>query len=102
MPSNKANKVIFAYVGISMIIIVFLGCLVANSNKSCSPYAPRDSSRDSSRDMCLCNRAGRKLCANRYELEASYDKGNTEYQNFAGMQKEAGGPFWSDTNFSNY
>ena len=80
MPSNTAITI---YVGVSIIIMgVLAGFLIKCNNKSCQPYTPKD--------MCLCDKTGRKLCANKQEMIKTYDKGNTEYQNF---QKPKG--FWS-------
>ena len=52
-------------------------------------------------DLCLCAGSG-KVCANKAKLLNSYLHGNTEYQNFAGIQKKLGGPFWKNTNFNQY
>lgn len=93
MPSNTA---IYVYIAVTIIIIGVLSGFLYNCNKkSCQPYTPP-------RDMCLCDGMGGKLCANRQELINSYDKGNTESQDLADIQKKAGGPFWRNTDFSCY
>lgn len=87
MPRNTA---IYIYVGVSIVIIGILAGFLVNCNqKSCSPYTPKD--------MCMCDRIGKKMCANKQELIKSYDQGNTEYQKF---QKPHG--FWRNTNFDKY
>lgn len=94
MPSDTA---IYVYVAVTVIIIgVLSGFLYHCSKKSCQPYT------DTSRDMCLCNGMGGKMCANKYALEQSYNQGNNENQNFAQIQENAGGPFWKNTDFSCY
>ena len=57
--------------------------------------------KDNAPDLCLCAGSG-KVCANKEKLLNSYLHGNTEYQNFAGIQKKLGGPFWKNTNFNQY
>ena len=87
MPSNTA---IYIYVGVSIVIMGVLAVFLINcNNKTCSPYVHKD--------MCLCDRMGSKLCANKQQLNDSYEQGNTEYQKF---QKPHG--FWRSTNFDKY
>jgi hypothetical protein len=94
MPSDTA---IYVYVTVSVSIIGLLMILLYRcSKKSCQHYT------DKPRDMCLCNGMGGKMCANKQELEDSYNKGNTEYQNFNQIQKNSGGPLWKNTDFSCY
>ena len=90
-----SNTAIYLYVGVSIIIMcVLAGFLIKCNNKSCSSYAPIF------KDKCTCSKGGMKLCSNREESKASYEKGNTEYQNFSEIQKCQGGPYWSNTDKS--
>jgi hypothetical protein len=90
-------KSIYVYVTVSIIAICVLsGFLIKCTNEKCS----KDNYE--SIDMCLCTGMGNKLCHNREEVINSYNKGNTEYQDFGEMQKQAGGPFWNNTNFNEY
>ena len=90
-------KSIYVYVTVSIIAICVLsGFLIKCTNDKCI----KDNYE--SRDKCLCTGMGNKLCGNREELIDSYNKGNTEYQDFGEIQKQSGGPFWNNTNFNNY
>lgn len=128
MPNNTA---IIVYVVFSLLVIGTLaGFLIHCNNNQCSQYAdfsytctkPRSSvgkpiqlendfnpnynagtkGECKPKDMCLCSGGGNKLCANRDQLLASYNQGNTEYQNFSATQKDMGGPFWHSTDFNKY
>ena len=108
------NTAIYIYVVLSIIAIgILIGFLLRCENKNCSNYTDWspdpwtgqrlrsyfDRQNNKKRNMCLCSSGGVPLCANRQELLSTYDEGNTEYQDFAGKQKQAGGPFWHNTNF---
>lgn len=50
-------------------------------------------------DFCICSSAnvgGRRKMCNGGVTKSDYNSGMTEYQDFATIQKEQGGPFWSN------
>jgi len=105
MPNNTA---IYLYIAVSLIAIGLLsGFLVNRNNNKCQSYSyladsapyPNDPHH---RDMCLCSGGGKKLCANKQQLLASYEQGNTEYQDFSSKQTAIGGPYWHSTDFNLY
>lgn len=109
----KKEHALPVYVGVSLLAIGVLTYLViSNDNQSCSPYVngtgglyrtagSKNPQKRVCATKCLCAGSG-KICADSCKLTDSYLEGNTEYQNFAAIQKGAGGPFWKSTNFNKY
>lgn len=93
--SKNTPVYLFAIVAIMAIILLLI--FPVNCNNQCDNYA-----KGKRKDMCICGGLGKKFCANKDELIASYDKGNNESKNFAKIQQSGGGSCWRDTNFDKY
>ena len=72
------------YMGVSIVLIgVLLGLLIRcqNSKDQCDGY-------------CVCTGVGKENCRSQEQSDLLYQRGLTEYSNFAQMQKAKGGPTW--------
>ena len=112
---NKSTTCMYALSAVAVIILMTMFLTKCNTCSSVSSYKNFDNVSSHSREnecrnhcaklgdeKCLCSRAKSKLCASREDILSAYKKGNTEYKDFAGIQKEVGGPFWLNTDFSLY
>lgn len=77
--SNHNDKLIIVYFVVSLIVMCTLACLLYVCEKKC---------KNSKENICICSK-GKKMSASREERLASYNNGNTEYQDFAKQQKLA-------------
>jgi len=91
MDANRVTIVI--YVVVSLVTIgVLLYFLIRCENKNCDGF-------------CVCSHGSgtrKQVCQSREQTRAAYDAGLTEYSDFAGMQKAAGGPKWSNISPGDY
>ena len=98
----RHNIVIYICVAITVIAISIVAGFIIKDNTESYSFGGSLKNPKNSRDSCICSGFGKKLCANRDALKASYLLGNTEYQNFSGNQMSLGGPQWQNTDFSLY
>jgi hypothetical protein len=91
---SESNKIlIYIYVALSIITIgVLVAFYIKCKKNTCSNFTPFCSG------SCNCKgMAGTGNCINRKKSEKLYNKGQTEYQNFALHNKG-----WKKTNFNDY